>query len=487
MLRPDLANSALNDETPSGDVNGPRLKKPEITYDLPYLAAILAEHGGGIVCGDLALDLVLNEIVQQTRLATGATGAAIALIRNNKMACRATIGSNSPDLGVHLDPESGLSGACVQSAAVQICGDTEIDDRVDTEACRQLGVRSILVLPLLDNSRLIGIFEILSPLPNAFGEREVQTLQALARRIIHLTHEAEEATKPIPLADNPSSLFASPQISQSKTPTAQPAMAALFNTKKPTEQDPGGVTRRRRDPLAEVLSALLVGFVLLLGWMLGRSTWRNLPLSKIRANSSKGHNPALQQPQAVSPPVKQAENNNSKERTVIASTAKRSMRTTGGASKETPPPGALVIYQNGKVIFWAPPATQESDTDTIQEHAESQPTPSPDQIVHRALKMESAKPKLLQVSPEVAASRLIRRVDPQYPTGAREQPVRGVVVLQAWIGIDGYVGKLKLMSGDLRLAGAAIGAVRQWQYQPYYVNGRAVDVQTEITINFTVP
>ena len=139
MSRPDLANSALNDEIPSVDVNGPRLKKPEITYDLPYLAAILAEHGGGIVSAELALDLVLNEIVQQARLATGATGAAIALIRDNKMACRATIGSNSPDLGVHLDPESGLSGACVQSAAVQICGRerrVRLERRVADQRCR---------------------------------------------------------------------------------------------------------------------------------------------------------------------------------------------------------------------------------------------------------------------------------------------------------------------------------------------------------------
>ena len=170
---------------------------------------------------------------------------------------------------------------------------------------------------------------------------------------------------------------------------------------------------------------------------------------------------------------------------MIAPTAKRSLRTTSGEPNGTPPPGALVIYQNGKVIFWAPPATEESYTGTIQERADSQATPSPDQIVNRALKTESAKPKLLQVSPEVAASRLIHRVDPQYPTVAREPRVQGVVALQAWIGADGYVGKLKLMSGDLRLAEAAIEAVRQWQYQPYYVNGQAVEVQTMITINFT--
>lgn len=82
---------------------------------LRELANALSAHGGGALSADLALDLVLNEIVEHARLATGATAAAIALARGDEIVCRATTGSNAPDLGVQLNVHSGLSGACVQS------------------------------------------------------------------------------------------------------------------------------------------------------------------------------------------------------------------------------------------------------------------------------------------------------------------------------------------------------------------------------------
>src|SRR5271155_703028 len=75
---------------------------------LAELATALSAHGGGSLSADLALDLVLNEIVEHARLATGATAAAIALVRGDEIVCRATTGANAPDLGVKLDVHSGL-------------------------------------------------------------------------------------------------------------------------------------------------------------------------------------------------------------------------------------------------------------------------------------------------------------------------------------------------------------------------------------------
>src|SRR5579864_3997087 len=87
--------------------------------DLAELAAKFSAHsGGGLskeLSADLALEIVLNEIVEQACLATGATGAAIVLERDGEFVCRATAGSNAPELGVRLDTEAGLSGACVQT------------------------------------------------------------------------------------------------------------------------------------------------------------------------------------------------------------------------------------------------------------------------------------------------------------------------------------------------------------------------------------
>jgi hypothetical protein len=67
--------------------------------DVATIAKTLAAHGGGAASFDLALDLILNEVVEQARLATGATGAAVALARDGEMVCRATTGADAPDLG----------------------------------------------------------------------------------------------------------------------------------------------------------------------------------------------------------------------------------------------------------------------------------------------------------------------------------------------------------------------------------------------------
>src|SRR5579863_8098424 len=172
---------------------------------LAELATALSEHGGGFLSADLALDLVLNEIVEHARLATGATAAAIALARGDEIVCRATTGANAPDLGVQLNVHSGLSGACVQSKKWQRCDDTEADSRVNAEVCRSLGVRSILVFPVVREDELLGVFEIFSPRPNAFSDREIQTLQALSRSIVNnVNRAADVVAPPAPVLPSPS-------------------------------------------------------------------------------------------------------------------------------------------------------------------------------------------------------------------------------------------------------------------------------------------
>ena len=93
------------------------------------------------------------------------------------MVCRATTG-DAPELGVRLETTTGLSGACLQTGTVQQCSDTETDPRVDAEDCRTLGVRSILMVPLSEGNETFGVFEVFSSRPNAFGDRDVNTLLA---------------------------------------------------------------------------------------------------------------------------------------------------------------------------------------------------------------------------------------------------------------------------------------------------------------------
>lgn len=174
---------------PAPDLDAELHKRLPSDADVRSLATAFAANGGGASSEDLALDLVLNQIVEQACLATGATGAAIALTRNGEMVCRATTGSTAPDLGVRLD-NAGFSAECLRVGMLQRCDDTETDPRVDAAACRLLGVRSILVVPLWYWGEFMGIFEIFSPRPSAFGERDEQTLQALAYRIVRHTKQA---------------------------------------------------------------------------------------------------------------------------------------------------------------------------------------------------------------------------------------------------------------------------------------------------------
>ncbi|HTW31615.1 MAG TPA: energy transducer TonB [Candidatus Sulfotelmatobacter sp.] len=79
---------------------------------------------------------------------------------------------------------------------------------------------------------------------------------------------------------------------------------------------------------------------------------------------------------------------------------------------------------------------------------------------------------------------LIRQVQPSYPPMARTAHVQGSVVLAALISSDGTIRNLRLISGHPMLAPAAIDAVSQWRYRPYILNGEAIEVETQITVNF---
>jgi protein TonB len=81
---------------------------------------------------------------------------------------------------------------------------------------------------------------------------------------------------------------------------------------------------------------------------------------------------------------------------------------------------------------------------------------------------------------------LVHRVQPQYPTIAMETHTQGAVVLHAVISREGDIENLQVISGHPMLVKAAVDAVRQWHYKPYYLNHQPVEVETQITVNFTL-
>ena len=131
------------------------------------------------------LDAALQLLADRAQYITGASGAAIALLRDghNDMLCRASAGSNAPQLGALLSTEHGLSGESVRTRQLQRCNNAQNDARVNREVCRRLEIASVLVMPILSGDRAIGVFELFSGKAYAFNEPDISALQRLSAMV----------------------------------------------------------------------------------------------------------------------------------------------------------------------------------------------------------------------------------------------------------------------------------------------------------------
>ena len=97
-----------------------------------------------------------------------------------------------------------------------------------------------------------------------------------------------------------------------------------------------------------------------------------------------------------------------------------------------------------------------------------------------------AAPQKVRVASGVIQGMLIYKVEPVYPYAAKMSHIQGSVVLAAWIGKDGRIKDLRAIPGPSALVDASIGAVQQWRYKPYFLEGNPVEVNTQITVNFVL-
>src|SRR5579863_5749822 len=159
------------------------------------------------------LDEVLQLVAERALAITGADGVAIALAEGNAIVCRASAGSIAPDAGIRLDPNSGFSGECLVSGRVVRCDDVDTDSRVDLLACRRLGVRSMLAVPLSARQSVIGLLEAFSNEPYGFNDSDVRSLNLLAELVLSALRPEEEdrlreiARQVVPSATEPEMSF----------------------------------------------------------------------------------------------------------------------------------------------------------------------------------------------------------------------------------------------------------------------------------------
>src|ERR1700685_3862251 len=471
--------------------------------DIAELFAKFEENSGGTLSpqfsADLALDIVLHEIVELACLATGASGAAVVLRRGSgfELVCRASTGASAPALGAQMDARSGLSGLCIQSGQVQRCDDAAKDPRADRQASERLGVRSIMVLPLGRPAEMLGILEVLSERPSAFGERDERTLEVLAARVLRNVERAADpfllradAAAPLPFTPpravpqdvQEEKLFEQEKVFEpaAPEPAARPReFEAPFSgpifSGPIFSAPPASIPRSRPDLITWFLGLILLATMVLMGFLTGRRYgWS---LAAVRARGPRVPAQVVPSPQiSVAPSAVSdaALPSAPTEATATASQPSVSAKPVATAAPPTSeiPDGDLRIFENGKEVFRIPGSRQSVATTKVTAGAKWEVK-------------ESASPAA-ELSADAAESNVVHRVEPEYPETALTQKLQGKVVLKIRIEPNGRVDDVQLVSGDPVLAHAAIAAVMQWKFKPQ-AGGDPATMQTQVTLNFRLP
>jgi TonB family protein len=462
-------------------------------------------------------EAVLRKIAEAALSATGAEGAALALRRDGAVVCVARAGEMAPPLGARLDDTSGMSGECLREGQTLRCDDTESDTRVDAEACRDLGLRSLAVAAVKEGDNVIGILEVFSPQPSTFTDRHMEVLRQLAELVVaESAAESSEVESP-PVAKSPdthpTATVPQPHLLPPKGPDETPAAASAASTaasppkavrtaisatplpgevnisaymaahEKAQSQGPSRIPKVVLVGLAAIVVALLVG------WYFGHRT-PSKPVTTAAVQSAA----PLPNPAASATTLPE---------TSVATTSRGSSSTTeegtteeGRGSSKAPGDSltnaasknriADVSVDRTKPIRVVPsPAADDSDADAPPGLPVATGDGKPSDPVSALLNTSAALPvRAPPVSQGVEGGELETKVNAIYPPQARAVGQHGVVVLEALVGADGSVKDVKVVSGPPLLRQSALDAVRRWKYQPFKLNGKAIAAQTQVQVEF---
>lgn len=140
-------------------------------------------------------DAFVKLVLERMALLTQATSVVFEMVEGDEMVYKAVTGNVAAYLGLRLNRHNSLSGLCVTSGQILSCNDTETDPRVNIDACRKVNARSMVVAPLIHAGNPVGVLKIMGSTPNAFTERDVQTLQLMAGLIgAAIGHQADYET-----------------------------------------------------------------------------------------------------------------------------------------------------------------------------------------------------------------------------------------------------------------------------------------------------
>ncbi len=127
-----------------------------------------------------SLQLTLQTITDRTMEIVNADGCVVEMLQGDEMVYTAASGTAAPHIGLRLKAQTSFSGLSVRMNEILRCNDSETDDRVNREACRKVGLRSMVVVPLRHQNASIGVLKVMSGQLAAFDEESINTLEIMA-------------------------------------------------------------------------------------------------------------------------------------------------------------------------------------------------------------------------------------------------------------------------------------------------------------------
>jgi len=143
----------------------------------------LVQTQSAIALSDFAFDDVLHTVVDEALALTGGDAAVVELPEGDDLVYRAVAGSAEEFYGLRVPANGSASGDCLARLEPLVIPDTETDDRVDREACRKVGARSMVIAPLIHAGRAAGVLKVYSAQPGAVGVNEARILGLLGNVI----------------------------------------------------------------------------------------------------------------------------------------------------------------------------------------------------------------------------------------------------------------------------------------------------------------
>jgi TonB family protein len=492
----------------------------------------------------------LSVIAQRAQAFTNASGVAIALSEGNadEIVCRARSGNSAPEVGTALRVEGTFTGLCIQTGKELRCDDCETDTRVDTAAIRALNIRSMVVTPIKEEHRVIGVLAVFAPTPHAFTITHVAVLKTMADQISSLLQRerrAREDGQPPETVRPPAPVVSAKPVVAPQPPAAtppvviKPAAAAaaparaiapiapkpeLVKAPTPVEVVPVAVPpmSKKEEKRAETSPKanfgtfdsvageekhsgnkfMMLGVVAIL-LIAAAATFAFLKMNKSssaqHAQEASNVAPAPAPSSAQPAPTSNSAANPAAPVNASAGAASTPAKPVSESESKKP---AAKNDRNSAPEKPSPAekpvtvATLTGGSSKISQSSTDAPAPEtapsfnvgsgsmPAPLTTLARPVASSTPAAALEQSQLEPLQLIRTVPPVYPPIARARHMSGPVVVEVKVSKDGKVSNPKFISGQMVFKDAAFDAVMKYQFKPAKLNGQPIEQTTQIKLIF---